>query len=241
MSKNKLMATTLVLVMSLVVMVITPGYSAEKTIGLLGSLGLPQSQNNFSDLYGTGFGFGLEYKRNLINKTNLVLGFSHTIYAEDTEALASFYRDVMQANCNARWWLTTQAKIGSAAATGGGLAVQTFSAAISQYLINSEVGVYLVAGPGLYLYRWDELTVTAPRTVYDPAKDTTTELEETLKRRESVKFVPAFFGGLGLEFNVLSNISLFVEGKYSYVRNPREGSGSYGNIITGVGGVRYSF
>lgn len=218
------------------------GQVADRSIALMGMLGLPQSQNDLNELYGNGFGFGLEFKKHLINKTHLVMGFSNSMFPEDTDAIGAYYHQVMQDNVNARTWLTTQTTIGTPdTINAGGLAVQTFTVGLAQNLVQSNFNIYVTAAPGLYLYRYDKIDVRASRTIFDPENQTTEIMRQSIEKGDNVKFLFAFYGGIGFEMNLSSRIMFFAEGRYSYVRNPRQEGGAFGNVLNGIGGVRYAF
>ena len=213
--------------------------SADKGIGVHGNVGLPQSSANFKQLFDNGFGFGLEFKKHLINKTKVVLSFSQTTFAEKQDELLNYYMETLQQNAVWRFPTTTVVTHDSPTMTSGGLTLQQFSVNLQQYVISGNLGIYATAGPGLYVYNYDDVEVKAKRHQNNTLTGVVTDRDVTLKDG-GAKYCFALNVGAGVEVNVLHRVAVFAEGKYHVVRNTSELGGSYRDFIGAVAGLRYA-
>ncbi len=207
-------------------------------LGLWGAASMPQNQNSFSDLYSSGMGFGGQVGGTLMNKTQIVFNASHNVYSEKMQGLEEYYLAVLQ-DAYAIRKLTTPIMVSSPAVSGGGLTVQQFSLNLVQPLLQSRLGVYVMAGPGLYLYRYKSVTMTATKQTTDPLTSKITTDPDGFVQPHQVKYTFAFEAGAGAEYALLSKLALFAEGKYNYTKAHNASTESYRNFISGKLGVRY--
>jgi len=236
MNKFKLITSLLISVMCLSGMALAQDRTAF--ISLFGHMGIPQSQNDFKDLYSTGYGMGAQIGGKLMNKTNIILGFSYVPFSQKDEAVA----DVLYAELKKYIALIEPASVLSdPVLTGGGLALQQYTATLMQPIFSKRLSLYALAGTGLTVFHQKKTTLTATKTGVDVWTKLTGSFPSARTVKESNKLCLGLHAGVGVEFKLASALSLFAEGRYDYTKKPNASDESYRNMQSAVLGARYYF